>query len=213
METPPNNNNTNTNSRSANGRSIFAGIGLGLLIGLIVGLSIAQVTGVILGALASLLTAFFGLRPNKDGENGNHVIIGAFGVTCAIAIIGGICIRTHDLLSPSLKRNISEYREANFDTTEIKKIILFQELGIISEGEKYVADFKNPGSSILFAGEDETLKMCGTINQNSSLEDIKSAYAQSGVAYYDIEQELSSSITDPDQLKKVLLMITAELCN
>ncbi len=194
-------------------KEIFAGIGLGLLVGTIIGLSIAQVTGIILGALTSLLAAFFGLRTGKEGETGNQVIIGSFGITCVLAIFLGLFIRTHNLLAPSLQNDIKEYKAAFFDTGDIKKIILFKELGLVPQGYSFSKEaIQVNKSSVLMSGDDNAVYLCGAVNENSTIEEITKAFDNSGGKFADIENRLSNAIKDPEELRKTLLFFKALIC-
>lgn len=194
-------------------KNIFAGIGLGLLTGTIIGLSIAEVTGIILGALTSLLAAFFGLRANKEGERGNQIIIGTFSVTCLVSIFFGLFIRTHNLLSPSLASEIKEYKDAYFDTVEIKKIILFKELGLIPNGYSFSKEAKQLNrQSLLMAGDNNSMELCSLISDDSSLPDIKEAYDVSGGKYKEIETQLSMVIKDTTDLRNTLLTLKQIIC-
>jgi hypothetical protein len=194
-------------------RNVFAGMGLGLLIGVIVGLSIAQVTGMVLGALTSLLAGFFGLKGSKEGEMGNQILIGTFSLTCLCAIFFGMFIRTHDLFSPSMTSDVDKYKYAKFSEDEIKKIILFKELGLVPEGYKFSKDAKDThGLSVLMVGGDSTVFLCQEIDENSPLEEIKSAFDRSGGRYQQVERSLSSTISNPGELRLSLLHIKTLLC-
>jgi hypothetical protein len=188
----------------------FAGIGLGLLTGVIIGLSIAEVTGVILGALTSLLAAFFGLRSNKEGETGNHLVIGSFGFTCVISIFLGIYVRTHNLIAPSLETDLATYRAASFDTAEIKKIILFKELGLVPAGFTFSKEAKQLNSSVLMT--DTTGSTLCRINDHSTLEEIQEAFDNSSGLHSKIQHTLSQSITDKTALRDLLLLIKKSIC-
>jgi len=189
-------------------KDIYAGITLGILVGGVIGLSIAQVTGIILAALASLLTAFFGLRPNKEGEVGNQIIIGTFSIACIIAILGGLYVRSNDSFSPSLQKDISMYQEAKFTPQEIKQIILVKKFGLIPNGFSFNLDAKSKGSSLM-AGEDS---LCKKISNNSNIDDIKSAFNNSGGKYQRVKDDLSILIADNTELKKILLAIKDLIC-
>ena len=196
-------------------KNIFAGLGLGLLIGTIIGLSIAEVTGIILGALTSLLAAFFGLRSNKEGETGNQIIIGTFSIICLFSIFLGLYIRTHNLLSPSLLTEINEFKEASFDAHEIKKIILFKKLGLIPDGYTFSKEGKqstNSGLTVVMAGDNNSIDLCNSIDDKSTLINIKEAFDESGGKYQKIEQQLSLIITDQTELRNTLLFFKKLIC-
>jgi hypothetical protein len=196
-------------------KNIYAGLGLGLLVGTIIGLSIAEVTGIVVGALTSLLAAFFGLRSNKEGETGNQMVIGTFGIICLLGIFLGLYIRTHNLLSPSLSSEIKEYQEASFDANEIKEIILFTKLGLVPEGFQFSKEGKEAGNaalSVVMASDQDELHLCVVIDENSSLDDIKEAFGESGGKYQEIEAHLSTMISDPAELRNTLLFFKQLIC-
>jgi hypothetical protein len=183
-------------------KEIYAGLGLGLLIGTIIGLSITEVTGIVLGALTSLLTAFFGLRTSREGETGNQIVIGTFSFT-----------RTHNSFTPSLENEIKEYKMAFFDTSEIKKIILFKQLGLIPQGYTFSKDaIQKNRNSVLMAGEGKALYLCDAIYDNSTLDEIKKAFDNSGGKYNEIENKLSNVISDSAKLHNTLLFFKNMIC-
>ncbi|MFN8257844.1 MAG: hypothetical protein U0W24_19260 [Bacteroidales bacterium] len=195
-------------------KEIFSGLGLGLLIGIIIGLSIAEVTGIILGALTSLLAAFFGLRSTLDGEKGNQLIIGTFSFSCVLSIFLGLFIRTHNLLAPSLTSQIKEYKLASFDSNEIKKIILLKEFGLVPEGSSFSKEAKqSTEKSVLMTSNNQELYLCNDIDSNSTLEEIKRAYVNSGSQYADFEIKLSNIITDKTELRNTLIYFKTLICD
>ncbi|MEO6812869.1 MAG: hypothetical protein ABI172_03000 [Ginsengibacter sp.] len=194
-------------------KEIFAGLGLGILIGTIIGLSIAQVTGIILGALTSLLAAFFGLRGSKEGEKGNQMIIGTFSFACVLSVFLGLYIRTHNFFSPSLESEVKEYKTAFFDTSEIKKIILFKQLGLLPEGYSFSKDAIHTNqNSVLMSGDEKSLYLCEAIDENSSLDEIKKSFDNSGGKYSEIEKRLSLVISDTSNLRSTLLFFKSIIC-
>lgn len=197
-------------------KDAFAGIGLGLLVGTIIGLSIAQVTGIILAALTSILAAFFGFKETKDAGRGNQIIIGTFGFTCLIAILLGVFLRTHNAFSPSLSQNLQAYKEANFSNEEIKKIMLFKDLGIVPEGYTFSKEAKEAGKatqSVLMAGEGTLPLLCESITKQSTLSEVQKAFDDSGGKYQDMERQLTTIVSDTAELKKTLIYLSSLLCN
>jgi hypothetical protein len=194
-------------------KEIFAGLGLGVLIGTIIGLSIAEVTGIILGALTSLLAAFFGLRSEKNGETGNQVRIGTFSFTCLLSIFMGLFIRSHNLLSPSLENEINDYRMAFFDTSEIKKIILFKQFGLIPQELSFSKEAARLNrNSVLMASETKSLFLCNDIDANSSLDDIRKSFDNTSSKLSELEKTLSNQLRDTVILRNILLSVKNALC-
>jgi hypothetical protein len=193
-------------------REAFAGIGLGMLLGVIIGLSISQVTGIILGALTSLLAAFFGLRDKKSDDQSKPIIICYFGASCFIFIMLGIYIRTHQLLSPSLASQTEKLKEVGFNQNEIKQILLAKEFGLMVSDWKFSAEAKDKSDkTILMTGEDG-LELCSGINHESSLNEIIQTFDRSGKKYNEAERQLRSIINDTTQLKSTLLILKSVLC-
>lgn len=194
-------------------KDIFAGIALGLLVGGIIGLSIAEVTGLILGTLTSLLTAFFGLRPEKEGESGNKVIIGSFSFVCMLAILGGMYLRNNNSFAPSLEEEISTYKKAQFTTEEIKQIILVKKFGLVPEQYQFIAEAKTKGDqTVLMADEMEKSYLCSAITPQSSLQDLLDAFNDSGSKYASMAHELRNIIKDDDELTSTLIYLKTVIC-
>ncbi|MGO8719854.1 MAG: hypothetical protein ACLQMO_11640, partial [Acidobacteriaceae bacterium] len=81
-----------------------AGAAIGLLVGLIAGLSISPVTQTVLGSLSAGLLILLGLKQSKEStqEAAHTIRILGFGLSCSIALILGVFLRTHSTLSPDL---------------------------------------------------------------------------------------------------------------
>ena len=194
-------------------KEIFAGLGLGLLIGLIIGLSIAEVTGVILAALTSLLAAFFGLRSSIDGEKGNQIIIGTFGFSCILAILLGIFIRTHNSFSPSIENDIETYKKAKLTDKEVKDLILFKEFGLVPDGLTFSKEAKqNNRESVLMADKQKKSELCTLIDGTSSYTEMRAAFVNTSLKHQEIIEILEKKNIDTSTTKNILLNIKNILC-
>jgi hypothetical protein len=191
-------------------KEIYSGLGLGLLVGIVIGLSISEVTGIILGALTSLLAAFFGLRSTKEGETIKNITIGTFSLACFLAIFLGIYLRVHNSLSPSIDTEIENYKKVKFDDNEIKKIILFKTLGIVPEGSAFSKEAKSISSTSLMANDEMIL--CNSVNDKSTLEEVKGAFDDAGLEYKEIETGLSKRIHNSEELRLSLIFLSQEIC-
>ena len=140
---------------------IFAGCGLGLVVGLLVGLSASPVVAVVVGALAAGLMTLLGFvksAPADDSKvpiDGSPLRLGSFGVSCAIAILIGLSIRTHNLLSPTIEEQVAEIRKAGYSPEEARKWVAVRNSVPVSatdsgaHGGPAVAPV---GASVLFSG-------------------------------------------------------------
>ncbi len=187
-------------------KDIFAGLFLGLLIGIMVGLSISQVTGIIIGSLASLLAAFFGL---KNESNARQLLIGTFSLFCILGIFSGIYLRNTNALSPSIEDRIESFKTVDFSEKEIKQIILASEFGILSEG--MTANDNTTVSTVLMSGEDEDCAIC-LISDDSSLGAIQDYYIESGKEYSDFMLKLKEMDLGDAELRAILLAAKNIIC-
>ncbi|WP_343851873.1 hypothetical protein [Algoriphagus jejuensis] len=196
-------------------KDIFAGVFLGLLIGFMVGLSMSNVTGLILGALTSLLAAFFGFKENSQSARGNQVLIGTFSLSCLIAVFFGIYMRTQNVLSPSLNEEVKVYQELGFSTDEIKKIVLLEKTGLVPKDFEFNKDAKSfLGETVLMASSsNEVLLLCNNITDSSTLMEIKELYMNAGLKYQGFLEDLESVSKNDDETKEVLLLINKLLCS
>jgi|KBSMisStandDraft_5_1062788.scaffolds.fasta_scaffold437737_2 hypothetical protein len=146
---------------------LFAGGGLGLLVGILVGLSASPVVSVIVGSLATGLVTLLGFVSPKQGEpasGGTSVMrLGAFGVTCAIAVVLGIFIRTHNWASPSIAEQVADVQKAGYSPEEARRWVAYKNIGGALEaptsGPEKSREAAGGGgaptaSSVLFSGKD-----------------------------------------------------------
>lgn len=153
---------------------IFSGAGVGLLLGMLLGLSSSPVVSLVVGALAALLASFIGIRiPGKAPAAAPTETIsvvqrraaafgaGVFGLTCALGLLGGIYLRTHNALSPvqpSLKQQIDELVSVGFSAVEARRIAVLHSLdassteGKPSDATKAVDAGAILRNTVLFAG-------------------------------------------------------------
>lgn len=174
---------------------VFSGAGMGLLVGIIVGLSASEVVSIILGALAALLAAFLGLQDqrtaNEDEESRYRTLkmsglrAGSFGVSCVIAILLGMYLRTHQVLSDtvSIKEQVAVWAEAGYDTAQARQYVVFQNLGIAPETMQVQTSEANAARQksllgVLFSGEGER-NYCNDLSMQThgnSVEAVLQAY-------------------------------------
>ena len=128
---------------------LFAGVGLGTLLGLLVGLAVSSVVATIVGALGTLLAAFFGLHagsgPRPAPSTGDQAAAagpetaralraGGFGFACAVAVVLGVLIRTHGLLSVPVAEQIAALKGAGYSETEARQLVAYREFGLVPSG-------------------------------------------------------------------------------
>ncbi len=182
---------------------VFSGMGMGLLVGIIVGLSVSEVVSIILGALAALLAAFLGLQDSqtaKQAEGGDPAAAlrrarmtglraGSFGIACVAAILLGIFLRTHGVLSgeeKSLKEQVAVWQEAGYDKKDALMYVAYQNLKILPKSVEVRKAADSGGAEntrlrasmgVLFSGEG-TLNYCHdlSLKTNGSVENTLAAY-------------------------------------
>jgi len=109
------------------------GSAIGVLVGLIAGLSISPITSMVLGALSTGLLILLGLTEPKGSENSENrtTRILGFGLACSFALVLGIYLRTHQVLSPPLETQKERLTATKVFTEEqISEILLSTNFGI-----------------------------------------------------------------------------------
>ena len=111
---------------------------MGLLVGALIGLSTMPVVGGAITALTALIGAFLGLSAPTikwlPFALQSWRIIG-FGVICVAAIIGGIYVRTHDLLRPPINEQVQILETAGFDPVVVRELVAYRNFGIVPDGK------------------------------------------------------------------------------
>lgn len=117
----------------------LAGASLGLLVGLLVGLSTSPVAAIVVGSLAALLGGVFGLAEKlPSGLVGSGARrLSAFALACVVALLGGVVMRTHHVLSPSAAQLRSQLVEIDItDPVEQKQMLRFLRFGLLPPGDQ-----------------------------------------------------------------------------
>jgi hypothetical protein len=149
---------------------ILAGASLGALVGLLVGLSSSPVVSTVVGALATALVTLLGFalpaNAAKDVSQATTTLthsaarIAAFGFTCVAALLSGLYIRTHALLSPSVQEQVAEIQNAHYTAEQARQWVAFKNLGAPETDVPANQRLPDAGkqltsASILFAGGNE----------------------------------------------------------
>lgn len=126
---------------------VFSGLGIGLWLGLLVGLSASPVVAVLVGALASLLSALVlpGFGSGKEGggkapdgpaalarERGAALRSGTLGLAGVLGLGVGLWLRTHDSLSQPPRtpaERVAEWTAAGMARGQAVQLVALQTLG------------------------------------------------------------------------------------
>lgn len=125
--------------------SLFSGAAIGLLVGLLMGLAVSPTVGVIVGGLASSLALILGLNDRYFSAS-KAIRIGSFGLACILGAFGGIYVRTHKLLEPSLESQLEEYVALGYDENEARDFIKLTRFGILNPDWKMAAVKRPPAA-------------------------------------------------------------------
>lgn len=192
------------------GGQLFAGAGLGLLVGILVGLSASPVVSVILGSIAAGLVTLLGFVSKEDtaAGQGSVVRLGSFGVACAIAVVVGIFVRTHNVASPSISQQVEEIRKAGYSAEEARRWVAYRNLGANLDagppGEKprETVSVAPAASSVLFSGtESGDCRHFDTTQYKNAAEQIN-ALRLAGGRYAEYADKIASM--DANQQKTAL---------
>lgn len=171
-----------------------AGAALGLCVGILVGMTTTAVIGTVIGALAALFATVFGVRL-QDVEG--FARIGGFGAFCVLGVLVGVGLRTHNVLGISVSQQVSEWVDAGYPPATARQIVLFRELGLLSDKAGTLALTSrtekigpSTANSHLSAGaEDECSRMDPANFENDAAKIIRS-YKNSGGPWESLSQSL-----------------------
>lgn len=114
---------------------MLTGGALGAFTGILLGLSVSDVVGNAVAGLVAILGAFFGLQSRSLNAARTWRIV-SFSLVGALALVGGIAARTHDLLSPSIARQIARLKDVGYSPDQARALIALQSLGLSSPDAK-----------------------------------------------------------------------------
>ncbi len=204
---------------------LFAGCGLGLLVGVLVGLSSSPVVSALIGALAAGMVTLLGFnRPTKEGDppyaEGSVLRLGTFGISCAVAVLLGLYIRTHNWLSPTISDQIAEIQKAGYSVEDARKWVAIRNIGAAlgpaaasaAAGEKPGAGTGAPAvaGSVLFSGANQGQCQYFDTNRYKDTQEHLYSLRQMGGIYAEYADKISSM--DPTQQKTVLNSLRLLFC-
>jgi hypothetical protein len=118
---------------------VLSAVALGGFLGLIVGLSISGVVGTVVAGLVATVATFLGLHgglARLPPATPRRVL--SFSIAAALAILIGIGLRTHDLLSPNLQSRLKSWENVGFDGQTARELVAFERLGIVRYQDSFV---------------------------------------------------------------------------
>lgn len=157
---------------AGNAISVFSGASIGLMIGVLLGQSLSPVVGIFLGALGTALAALLGLN-DAHFSTAKGLRIGSLGLAVLVGGTGGIYMRTHNLLSPSLEQQRDQLRALGYPEKDALRLL---------EG-RIVDAVKEQGRAGYFGAHVE-IPTCDTTfvseanRKNTSLETITTNFSQ-----------------------------------
>lgn len=190
-----------------------------MLTGIVIGLSISQVIGILLGAITSLLSVYFGLKREENNTSistPNYFLIAAFSITCFFFILIGIFMRTHNLLSPSIKQQLLNWTDAGYSIREAKIIVALREGGILLDSTKPIEIAKasdarfNSFATLLMASHGKDQIICKTYK---NLNDLKTAFQNSDTTLQAVLNKICKDNPDTAIQKMKLLEFCDIYCN
>jgi hypothetical protein len=117
---------------------LLAGTALGLLLGLLVGLSSSPVVATVVGALTGGMLVFLGFTSHAQSDSNSPSSLEAagwrltgFGLACTVALIIGLVVRTQNLLTLPIKKQVSELTDAGFTADEAHGWVAYKNIGVL----------------------------------------------------------------------------------
>jgi hypothetical protein len=117
---------------------LLAGTAIGLLLGLLVGLSSSPVVATVVGAITGGMLVFLGFTSHGQSDSNTTSSLEAagwrltgFGLACSAALIVGLEVRTQNLLTPPVKKQVSELTDAGFTADEAHGWVAYKNIGVL----------------------------------------------------------------------------------
>lgn len=122
----------------------------GAVVGLLVGLSASAVVSSLIGAVLTLAAAVIGgkLATPADEKQRNLSLL-AFTLSLLPGLVGGLMLRTHDILSPSLESSVARWTAAGYTPAEARTIVAFERARIAPAGATK-SDAPSTAATLLF---------------------------------------------------------------
>jgi len=200
---------------------LYSGSGLGLMLGLLLGLSSTPVVAVVVGAIAALLGSIvLPHLPSKATANDAaetratiDLRAGAFGMVCVVGILGGIWLRTHDVLSPkvpTLIEKLEQWKSIGFSPQEARTLVARSE-GLGEGGGKATAGLSTT-RTVLFS--DPTTRCAQLkVDRYATVDAAATAYEEYGESALARIARSLSRLPDPDARMKALEVVVEAVCN
>jgi hypothetical protein len=197
------------------------GIGFGILVGLLVGLSQSPIASAALGMMSTLVV-LLASKPGKElaviisrriqvstespeDVNGNHdlfLLTFVFAAICSLIL--GICLRTFDVLAPSLSSRIDAYVDAGYPLDVAKAAVLYRSEGLY-DGDKWKAVGNAPYTpSSLYNDTNPTQILSIDPNKYQTFSDARRKWESSGSPFKEISTFVNS-LTMSDEAKQIRL--------
>lgn len=227
MNTPP-------SRRSLFYSQLLSGVGIGLLLGIIIGLSVSPVVKTILGALAGLLAAFLGLQeslfskqeetPEKVANRMyfNGVRAAAFGFATVIALLIGMYMRTHGVLSITIEKQVKNWTDAGVDPPLAQELVIYEKfklfkkegaLHIDTAQAKLAAEKNNAGDGFLF-NKESMINYCDDLDiasiYNDHLGNALSAFKLKGGDFEKLA--LALELVDENSQRSLIASVRSLVC-
>ncbi|MEM8489764.1 MAG: hypothetical protein AAF756_02980 [Pseudomonadota bacterium] len=197
---------------------VFSSLGIGFLVGLLVGLSATPMVGLVVGAITALLASFLGLTtkdnpatPSETDAQKQRLILtgirsGTFAVACAVGVLAGMYIRTHDSLSPSLLERKQELLGLGFTEDEARLMVTQTPTGSEASEPSYQA-------SVLFASDD--IATCDQVDPDrfGRFSTLLETYRELDVQPFTrIAERINENVVDDAQSLAAMIAVTSALC-
>lgn len=171
---------------------MLAGAGTGLLLGALVGLSVSAVVGSVVGGVVALLATFLGLKDDAGAGStataeetiARRLGVGVFGLACVAGVIGGLAMRTHDVLAMSPKQQVAQWKDAGYPEPEARGIVALKVAGLVPKDATVQkrSPTEEGGGTVLFGAD---VRFCDTLRPDdySGAANLGEAFANAGGAW------------------------------
>jgi hypothetical protein len=184
------------------------GIALGLFTGLLVGMSLSPVVTSLLSLLLAVSTAWLLTHETDktDLRKDSFIRLSGFCMGGFVAVILGAYIKAENPLAPSLSKQVAEWREAGFKTSEALAIVRYLNSGLIDAGDQVkalpVPDTFQRTPFALYSSSPGQHNKLNPKTSFKSYSEAKQEYEKSGSAYIDMINLVDNNFKESTDIEK-----------
>ena len=154
-----------------------------MLLGALIGLSGSPVVGAVIAAILVAAGAYWSVAKVPPGATVPGAAAAALALACIVGVIGGLWVRAHDALSPSVQEDLQQWRDAGYSTRDAQAIVALTRTGLLLQGYSAKPEaVASQRTSALFGGDATSCRQTDP-EDYADAANLRQAFTQAGGAW------------------------------